>query len=40
MCYAVYKSEEPKTKILVKILIAFGIFIGLRVLEYFITIQW
>ena len=34
------KTEQSKTKFLVKILIAFGIFIGLRVLEYFITIQW
>ena len=34
------KTEQTKTKFFIKILIAFGIFIGLRVLEYFITIQW
>ena len=32
------KTEQTKTKFFVKILIAFGIFVGLRVLEYFITI--
>ena len=34
------KTEQTKTKFLIKILIAFGIFVGLRVLEYFITIKW
>ena len=34
------KIEHTKTKFFVKILIAFGIFVGLRVLEYFITIKW
>ena len=33
------KTEQTKTKFFVKILIAFGIFVGLRVLEYFITIK-
>ena len=34
------KIEQTKTKFFVKILIAFGIFVGLRILEYFITIKW
>ena len=34
------KTEQTKTKFFVKILIAFGIFVGLRILEYFITIKW
>ena len=34
------KIEQTKNKFFVKILIAFGIFVGLRVLEYFITIKW
>ena len=34
------KTEQTKTKFFVKTLIAFGIFGGLRVLEYFITIKW
>ena len=34
------KTEQTKTKFFVKILIAFGIFFGLRILEYFITIKW
>ena len=34
------KTEQTKTKFFIKILIAFGIFIGLRILEYFITIKW
>ena len=34
------KTEQTKTKFFIKILIAFGIFIGLRTLEYFITIKW
>jgi hypothetical protein len=34
------KNEQTKTKFFVKTLIAFGIFGGLRILEYFITIKW
>ena len=34
------KNEQTTTKLSVKILIAFGIFIGLRILEYFLTIKW
>jgi hypothetical protein len=34
------KTKQSKTKFVVKILIAFGIFVGLRFLEYFITIKW
>ena len=34
------KTEQTKTKFFVKTLIAFGIFGGLRILEYFITIKW
>jgi len=34
------KTEQTKIKNFVKILIAFGIFIGLRILEYFITVKW
>jgi len=33
------KTEQDKTKFFVKIIIAFGIFAGLRILEYFITIK-
>ncbi|MFI1770194.1 hypothetical protein ACH5TX_00525, partial [Flavobacteriaceae bacterium MEBiC06459] len=31
------KIEQPKMKLFIKLLIAFGIFIGLRILEYYIT---
>jgi hypothetical protein len=34
------KNQQPKMKIFIKLLIAFGIFIGLRVLEYYVTIKW
>ena len=34
------KTERTKTKFFVKTLIAFGVFGGLRILEYFITIKW
>jgi hypothetical protein len=34
------KIEQPKMKLFIKLLIAFGIFIGLRILEYYITIKW
>ena len=34
------KTEQTKTKFFVKTLIALGIFAGLRILEYFITIKW
>ena len=34
------KTEQTKTKFFIKILFAFGLFIGLRILEYFITIKW
>tara|TARA_B100000609_G_scaffold39780_1_gene30242 strand:+ start:2138 stop:2674 length:537 start_codon:yes stop_codon:yes gene_type:complete len=33
------KTEQDKTKFFVKIIITFGIFAGLRILEYFITIK-
>jgi len=33
------KTEQNKTKFFVKIIITFGIFAGLRILEYFITIK-
>lgn len=34
------KTQETKTKFFIKLLIAFGIFVGLRILEYYITIKW
>jgi hypothetical protein len=34
------KVEQPKMKLFIKLLIAFGIFVGLRILEYYITIKW
>lgn len=34
------KTGQRKTKFFVKAFLAFGIFVGLRVLEYFITIKW
>ncbi|MDE3743265.1 hypothetical protein [Maribacter polysaccharolyticus] len=34
------KIEQPKMKLFIKLLSAFGIFIGLRILEYYITIKW
>ena len=34
------KIEQTKTKSFLKILIAFGIFVGFRILEYLITIKW
>ena len=34
------KIEQPKTKIFIKLLIAFGIFVVLRILEYYVTIKW
>lgn len=34
------KTEQSKTKFFVKALIAFGIFVALRILEYYITIKW
>ena len=33
------KTEQNKTKFFVKFIITFGIFAGLRILEYFITIK-
>ena len=33
------KTEQNRTKFFVKIIITFGIFAGLRILEYFITIK-
>ena len=33
------KTEQNRTKFFVKIIITFGIFSGLRILEYFITIK-
>ena len=32
------KFEQPKTKLFIKLLIAFGVFLILRILEYYITI--
>ena len=34
------KNKQTKIKFLIKILIAIGLFIGLRILEYFATIKW
>lgn len=34
------KLEQTKLKFLTKLLIAFAIFIGLRILEYYLTIKW
>ena len=34
------KFEQPKTKLFIKLLIAFGVFLILRILEYYITIIW
>jgi hypothetical protein len=34
------KVEQSKMKLFIKLLIAFGIFVGLRILEYYITIKW
>ena len=33
------KFEQPKTKLFIKLLIAFGVFIILRILEYYLTIR-
>ena len=35
-----YKFEQSKTKLFIKLLIAFGVFLILRILEYYITIIW
>lgn len=34
------KIQQTKDKLFVKLLIAFGIFIVLRILEYYLTIKW
>ena len=34
------KFEQPKTKLFIKLLIAFGVFLILRILEYYLTIKW
>lgn len=34
------KIQQTKMKIFVKIVIAFAIFIGLRIMEYYITTKW
>ena len=34
------KFEQPKTKLFIKLLIAFGVFLILRILEYYMTIIW
>ena len=34
------KIEQPKMKIFGKIVIAFAIFVGLRILEYYLTTKW
>ena len=33
------KFEQPKTKLFIKLLIAFGVFLILRILEYYLTID-
>jgi len=33
-------TKQTKTKFAVKALIAFALFVGLRILEYYITIKW
>ena len=33
------KFEQPKTKLFIKLLIAFGVFLILRILEYYLTIR-
>lgn len=40
MLLATEKTEQKKAKFFLKTLIAFGIFVVLRILEYFITIKW
>ncbi|KAB1155920.1 hypothetical protein F7018_11465 [Tenacibaculum aiptasiae] len=37
---ATEKTKQKKAKFFLKTLIAFGIFVVLRILEYFITIKW
>ena len=34
------KIEQPKMKLFIKLLIAFGVFLILRILEYYLTIKW
>ena len=34
------KIEQPNMKLFIKLLIAFGVFLILRILEYYITIIW
>ncbi|TQI71142.1 hypothetical protein JM79_2068 [Gramella sp. Hel_I_59] len=34
------KIKQTKTKLFLKFLIAFGIFVGLRIFEYYLTIKW
>lgn len=34
------KNEQPRISRFIKRLIAFGIFVGLRIVEYYITIKW
>ena len=34
------KFEQSKTKLFIKLLIAFGVFLILRILEYYMTIIW
>ena len=34
------KIEQPKMKLFIKLLIAFGVFLILRIFEYFLTIKW
>lgn len=34
------KIKQTKTKFIVKLLIAFALFVGLRILEYYLTIKW
>ena len=34
------RTKQPETRFALKIFIAFGIFVGLRILEYYLTIKW
>jgi len=34
------KIEQPKMKFFIKLIIAFALFAGLRILEYYVTIKW
>lgn len=34
------KIEQPKMKLFIKLLIAFGVFLVLTILEYYLTLKW